>query len=135
MENTSTNDHKFIPTNEWESKFNEFLTEKGFKLFVAPDGKKFTNWAGIDISNRKGTNVILEMPYTKDDGTRATKMIHAKSVHGIAVKLIMKNHTNSTALNLDMCYRCNGNGKVFGMEHVHNGVCFRCGGMRYLPNI
>lgn len=44
------------------------------------------------------------------------------------------NMENGTRIPLIPCFRCSGVGYLYHYNHVENGICFRCGGMRFEAN-
>lgn len=102
----------------------------------------------VDRKHRKGNILNVHHKVYYYDPILRSKFLPWDYDNSDLVTLCSECHTNlhkkqtidvinmetGTRIPLIPCFRCSGVGYLYHYNHVENGICFRCGGMRFEAN-
>lgn len=102
--------------------YQEIINQIEFQRKDAPEGKVFISDDGLKKWR-------VEVRFIGKDGKRKISKFKRREVTDdqIIKHLAKYGHVDQPD-DIDSCSRCSGEGRIYGFQHVDDGVCFRCGG-------
>ena len=123
--------------NYWffsELSFKKFDAYGGCKYIKTPSGfilVKADNEYTLHVHHKIYILNILPWENYNKDFVTVCKWCHLETHKNDEIKAYRLINNNLVSAKLTPCVRCFGTGKIAKFEHVENGICFRCEGVRF----